>query len=73
VMNLICQMYALKFLTIADASVIKYCGPIFTILMGHFMLGEKCGIVTISTGNNSQHPIQIRASGIFNLNFNNFF
>lgn len=43
------QYYSLKYLPLADSTVISFSTPIFVCIVAHFVLGEKCGVVPIFT------------------------
>ena len=45
--SVLLRFYSLKYLTLADSSVISYASPVFVVISAHFCLGEKCGIVPI--------------------------
>ena len=41
------SFWALRYLTVADLSVISYSGPVFVMILSFLLLDEKCGIVPI--------------------------
>lgn len=43
------QYYSLKYLPLADSTVISFSTPIFVCIVAHFVLKEKCGVVPIIT------------------------
>lgn len=46
-MKMILIFYSLSFMSLADSTVVLFCGPVFVVVFAHFCLQEKCGIVTI--------------------------
>jgi drug/metabolite transporter (DMT)-like permease len=45
-MSVILRYYALQYLSVGDVSVITGSTPLVVTIMGHFLLGEKCGVVS---------------------------
>jgi len=45
--SVILRYSALQYLSIGDTSVITYASPVLVIILAHFCLGEKMGIVPI--------------------------
>lgn len=45
--SVILRYYALKYLTIADTSVITYSTPVLVTVLAHFFLKERCGVFPI--------------------------
>ncbi|CAL8103005.1 unnamed protein product [Orchesella dallaii] len=41
------QYYSLKYLPLADSTVIAFSTPIFVCVVAHYCLGEKCGVVPL--------------------------
>ncbi|CAG7786816.1 unnamed protein product [Allacma fusca] len=41
------RFYSLKYMSIADSSVISHSSPVFVVIIAHFTLKEKCGFVPL--------------------------
>ena len=41
------QLYSLNFITVGDSSAIAYASPVCVVILAHFFLKEKCGLVSI--------------------------
>jgi len=46
----ILRFYSLEYLTIADATVVMYSGPLIIIVLAHYCLKEELSVVAIITG-----------------------
>ena len=41
------QLYSLNFITVGDSSAVAYASPVCVVILAHFFLKEKCGLVSI--------------------------